>query len=303
MLRSKPVIKLANHPMFSVSSGEVVAHINADFRLAIPVSELYRLFLERHPQERRHIEDLSTKRVIESQSAVELAKSYGTISVSAASKVEDESRLYNELEIAIIKAVGLPHSADGSQPTAYVHFQFLGNPDKFTNPVPNTVEPAFNERFVFPMVTTDQQLRLLQRSKLQLTLIDMKGEELDDANEGLIGEAFIALGDLAEGMSLMEVYNVKNKEGKKVADLQISMRWKNTFRKQRELGPRALSGVEVETLISAFSGGEQNEGVVDYRAFCRFIDPPHEVCICWMLLFFNTLDMTLYFNTLDMTLY
>ena len=39
---------------------------------------------------------------------------------------EDESRLYNELEISILRATSLPLGMDDSAPTAYVHFQFLG---------------------------------------------------------------------------------------------------------------------------------------------------------------------------------
>lgn len=64
----------------------------------------------------------------------------------------------------------------------------LGHPDKLTNPVPGNKDPLFNERFVFPMVTNDQQLRLLLRSRLQVTVVDMNGEEAEDAGEGLIGK-------------------------------------------------------------------------------------------------------------------
>ena len=43
---------------------------------------------------------------------------------------EDESRLYNELEVAILRASSLPLGSDNRPPTAYVHFQFLGNSKK-----------------------------------------------------------------------------------------------------------------------------------------------------------------------------
>ena len=62
-----------------------------------------------------------------------------------------------------------------------------GHPDKLTNPVPNSRDPNFNERFVFPIVTNDQQLRLLLRSRLQVTVVDMHGEEAEDPSDGLIG--------------------------------------------------------------------------------------------------------------------
>jgi hypothetical protein len=153
---------------------------------------MYKLFLERHPNERKQIEDISSQRVLDTHDAIEKAKSLE----GAISKNENESRLYNELELVILKASDLPMSKDGSSPAAYVHFQLLGNPDKFTNPVPNTNNPSFNERFVFPMITNDQQIRLLQRSKLQLNVIDMKGEYAE-VGEGFIGEVFISLSELA----------------------------------------------------------------------------------------------------------
>jgi hypothetical protein len=40
---------------------------------------------------------------------------------------------------------------------------------------------------VFPIVTNDQQLRLLLRSRLQVTVVDMHGEEAEDPSDGLIG--------------------------------------------------------------------------------------------------------------------
>lgn len=273
LLKSKPVLKLKNHPMFSVSTGEALAHINLEMKLALPVSELYRLFLERHPGERARIEEITSKRALESVSALEMAKSIDV--KNAGANDDDNSRLYNELEIVIHKASSLPPSKDGKAPQAYVHFQLLGHPDKFTNPVANTTDPSFNEHFVFPMLTNDQQLRLLQRSKLQLTVIDMKGEE-DDA-EGFIGETIVSLAEVADGHQTSDTFSIKDAVDKKVGELSISIKWKYTFRRQRELGPRSLSGVEVETLISAFSAGEVKEGVVDYMAFCRFIDPPFEV--------------------------
>lgn len=279
LLKSRPHLQLVNHPMLSVKTGQIIANISLDVRLALPVSELYRLFLERHPNERRHIEELSAQRVIEAASHNEQARNLdgGLVSLVSGSGKEDESRLYNELEVLIHRAAGLPLCANGSPPNAYVHFQLLGHPDKLTNPIMNTTSPEFNEKFTFPMVTSDQQLRLLQRSQLQLSLIDMRGEELDLKDEGLIGEVFVKLAALADGSMITDTFNVKNTDGKNVAELFITLKWRHPLKKHRDLGPRALSGVEVETLISAFSPGEMQEGVVDYKAFCRFIDPPSQV--------------------------
>lgn len=261
--------------MLSVQTGQIIANISVDIRLAIPISELYRLFLERHPTERRHIEQLSAQRVVEAASVKELATNLDKARTSVAG--EDESRLYNELDIIIHRAAGLPMSSDGKPPTAYTHFQLLGHPDKFTIAVPNSNDPEFSEKFTFPAVTNDQQLRLMERSKLQVSVIDMKGEELDDKNQGLLGDIFISLAPLTDGSSIMDTFVVKNEHGNKVGELSLTMKWKYPLKKQRELGPRALSGLEVETLITAFCPGDFNEGVVDYQAFSRFADPPKGV--------------------------
>lgn len=182
LLRSKPILKLNNQPLLSVRTGEIVAHLNIEIRLAIPVTELFRLFLQRHPNEKQMIEDMSTRRVLEAAGDMDKAKAMDLVRVGATG--DDETRLYNELEVAILRAISLPMGTDGRPPTAYIHFQFLGHPDKLTNPVPNSKDPNFNEKFTFPMITNDQQLRLLNRSKLQMTVVDMNGEESDDPQEG-----------------------------------------------------------------------------------------------------------------------
>ena len=92
-----------------------------------------------------------------------------------------------------------------------------------------------------------------------------------------IGEIYVPLKELAEGLPIMDIFPLKSSEGKNAGNLQISMRWKHPFRKSRELGPKSLTGIEVETLISAFSAGEMSEGLISYRDFCRFIDPPRDV--------------------------
>ena len=48
LLRARPVISMINAPMISPNTNEIVAYINVDVRLALPISELYRLFLQRY---------------------------------------------------------------------------------------------------------------------------------------------------------------------------------------------------------------------------------------------------------------
>eukprot|EP00606_Chrysophyceae_sp_TOSAG23-5_P000755 GSChrysophyteH2.ASY1.ANO1.454.1 assembled CDS len=277
LLKSKPCIQLHQHPMISVRTGEILAYLDVELRLALPVSELFRLFLERHPNERDFIKETG-KQLMNDATASAARAQHATSDINAAAQ-EDSSRLYNDLEIAIIAAKGIPLSKNGKKPAAYVHFQFLGYPEIITPVVPGTCDPTFNLRWSFPMVTDDSKLRLLRRSKLHLTLLDMNGEEItDDDSEGLVGEVFLNLEEISDGNNFHDVFAVKDSGNNKICDLEIGMRWKHTFRQQRDLGPRALSGVEVETLISAFSSSMGTEGtVVDYRSFCRFVDPPVEV--------------------------
>jgi hypothetical protein len=75
----------------------------------------------------------------------------------------------------------------------------------------------------------------------------------------------------------MDIFPLKSDDGRPAGSLQISMRWKHPFRRSRELGPRSLSATEVESLISTFSAGEMHEGLVSYKDFCRFVDPPRDV--------------------------
>lgn len=270
LLKSKPYVQLNNLPMLSVRTGEIIAHLNAEIRLALPVSELFRLFLERHPSEKRLIQDKSNQRLIDATSTVDKAQR-APADISAAKA--DESRLYNDLEIAILKADGLPITPGTKGPTTYVHFQFLGHPDKFTNPVPESDAPVFNERFSFATITNEQQVRLIRRSKLSLAVIDMNGEEAGADNEGLIGEVHIPLAELAEGQGFQDDFAIKDYEGRSFGTVTVGMRWKYAFHEERDLGPRGLSAIEVESLISAFSARDISEGVIDYRAFVRFVDP------------------------------
>jgi hypothetical protein len=49
----------------------VIATLTFEVRLALPVSELFQLFLERHPTEKRHIEEISTRRALETAAVYE----------------------------------------------------------------------------------------------------------------------------------------------------------------------------------------------------------------------------------------
>ncbi len=56
LLRTKPFIKLVDFPVTSMDRpGELIGHVTLEMRLALPISELYNLFLERNPLEKEAI--------------------------------------------------------------------------------------------------------------------------------------------------------------------------------------------------------------------------------------------------------
>ena len=132
-------------------------------------------------------------------------------------------------------------------------------------------------RFSFATITNEQQVRLMRRSKLSLSVIDMNAEEAGTDNEGLIGDVNIPLAELSEGQGFQDEFSIKDLDGNKLGTITVGARWKYAFREERDLGPRGLSAMEVETVIAAFSARDISEGVVDYRAFCRFMDPDPDV--------------------------
>lgn len=305
LLQSKPILHAVNYPMISTDTGAIVANITVDIRLAMPVFELYRLFLERHPEEEHQIREIAAKRAVATASLMEKAQGINTaLEVLSAVNIEDESRLYNEMDVDIIKVSGIS-SRVGGLPSPYVHFQFLGFPDKFTTPQENTLDPVFNQSFSFPMVTNDQQLRLLRRSQLVFTVIDMKSENTGDDDDvldrsesrvaagnrnGVIGEVNISLSDLVMTASSEEdsdspsslnggiiegSFDIKNPStGQKDGVIDIKIHWRAPLRTSRQLGTRALSGMDVERIISCFSANSENDGLVSYRFFCRMVAPP-----------------------------
>ncbi|CAM9820886.1 unnamed protein product, partial [Laminaria digitata] len=52
LLSSKPRIVLQREPLISTRDGAVVGYVHIEVRMALPVMELYGLFLERRPEEK-----------------------------------------------------------------------------------------------------------------------------------------------------------------------------------------------------------------------------------------------------------
>ena len=205
--------------MVSILSPDVVARVTVEMRFAVPVVEMYKSYLQRHPG----MISLADMNTTGSSSSLSLHKDNIKATTESA-PVDNESRLFNELEITVVRCTSLPMASDHTPPHAYVHFQFLGNPDTFTNPVQarNGQPCEFSEHFVFPMVTYDKQLRLMARSPLLFTVLDLKAEEQDIQDEtGLIGTVPLALKALIEGKTMDGSYPIVSPSGTAAGKLQV----------------------------------------------------------------------------------
>lgn len=220
LLLERPVTRLVNHPMVSILSPDVVARVTVEMRLAVPVAEMYKLFLQRHPG-MLSLTDMKTSSI--SSSSLSLHKDH-TKATTESVPVDNEARLFNELEITVVRCTSVPMASDHNSPHAYVHFQFLGNPDTFTNPIKaRKSQPyEFRELFVFPMVTYDKQLRLMARSPLLFTVLDLKAEEQEIHDEsGLIGTVPLSLKALIEGKTMDGSYPIISPSGTAAGNLQV----------------------------------------------------------------------------------
>ncbi|CAB1116161.1 unnamed protein product [Ectocarpus sp. CCAP 1310/34] len=196
LLSSKPRIILQREPLISTRDGAVVGYVHVEIRMALPVTELYALFLERRPEEKERVEQA---RLMEAK-----ANGYLTPADAAAAArngamnstlhgglglAGDTTRLRNELEVVIIGCRDLPSRAqagkDSVAPAAYVHYQLLGFQDVFTPVVHGLRDPSFRHSTSFPVATDDKLLRFLSRHRLTVTVMDdlANGPGDPDANQ------------------------------------------------------------------------------------------------------------------------
>ena len=110
---------LPKQPLVSVKDGSVIGNLHVEIRLALPVAEVYRLFLRRHPEEKARIERITAQKL---KGGASLAR-----------MMEDSARLQNEIEITVVQVSDLPRRP-GSKlpPVPYVHYQLMGFQDVFT---------------------------------------------------------------------------------------------------------------------------------------------------------------------------
>ncbi|CAM9773902.1 unnamed protein product [Scytosiphon promiscuus] len=312
LLSSKPRIILQREPLISTRDGAVIGYVHVEIRMALPVTELYALFLERRPEEKERVEQA---RLLEAKAHGFLTPADGAGRASDSTihgglriaGREDTTRLRNELEVVIVGCRGLPSRGgtgkNNVSPSAYVHYQLLGFQDVFTPVVHGVRDPSFRHSTSFPVATDDKLLRFLGRHRLAVTVMDdlannnnddengqnsrqddpngsegdaWPGDDESEAREGLIGEALIDLAPLAEGRPVpAEWVTVEDATGRPAGKISVSARWLKPLRTGGDPGPHGLSSEEVEGLMARFS--PEKDGQVNYVAFLRESDPPPAV--------------------------
>ncbi|GMH97812.1 hypothetical protein TrST_g7069 [Triparma strigata] len=269
LLESSPRILLSRLPLISTKDGSIAGYVHLEVRMALPVTELYRLFLDRHPEERSRIEAVARQNL---KSEIVLKPDGTTTTLQAGPSAtslgpREEARLSNELSVTIKSASGLVKRGKTS-PSTYVHYQLLGFPDTFTAVSEFTSEPNYNHKFSFPVVTDPKLLRFLRKYKLVFTVF-----EDDDGGEEsvLFGEAKVSLNSLSSGEDLIETLTLYDNHKHEVGSLSVELRWNSTLKKPADAGPNALTSPEVEEIMSRF--GPDKDGQVNYIDFVRFADP------------------------------
>ncbi|KAG5181255.1 hypothetical protein JKP88DRAFT_241524 [Tribonema minus] len=306
VLNGEPLVSvLKGEPLVSVRDGTVIGRVHVEIRMALPVSELFQLFLERNPEERGRIAAADAQRRLAGAGPLSAA-------ARAAAAPGEAARLQNEIEVVVEGCQGLPRRAglDGALPSAYAHYQLLGFQDVFTPVAPPSAAPAWAHACAFPVCADARLLRFLRGYRLSVTVLDDDGTSDDneslltvhdmnlnsdhlmhsqhrmsdyhqrissrDGAGGLIGEAKLSLAALCDGEDITGTLDLDDEAGCKRGTVRVAVRWRRPLRPGgRDLGPNALTAREVEDLMARFS--PHKDGQVRWVAFLRYADPPPAV--------------------------
>ncbi len=112
-------------PMLSVRDGSIIGTLNVQIKLAVPVTELFQLYLKENPEEKARMERL---RLADRELAEEAAEA---------------ARQENNLEVVVVRAQDL-RTRTGDAPSAYVGYKLLGFQPVASEIVGTSVEPVFD---------------------------------------------------------------------------------------------------------------------------------------------------------------
>mmetsp|Transcript_13726 Transcript_13726/g.42525 ORF Transcript_13726/g.42525 Transcript_13726/m.42525 type:complete len:2018 (+) Transcript_13726:191-6244(+) len=262
LLDSKPTLILDKQPLIAARTGRQAGYVHVEIRLALPVTELYQMFLDRHPDQRATIE----------KAMMETLNQPMVVGES-----DDSARLENEIEVVVHSAVDLPTREGRSKPSPYVHYQFLQFQDAFTPVTRSSCDPTFEHVLSYPMATTTQACALLRTERLTFTVLDFQEENasIGDADDALIGTCEVPLSLLSDGESVFSTATLLNDTGREVGTLRVCVRWKHAFKQARTPDGSALDEKEVNWCLERFS--PRKDGQVDYLSFLHAVDAPPRV--------------------------
>ena len=279
LLESVPKIIHQRLPLISTQSGSIAGYVHIEIRMALPITELYRLFLDRHPEERSRIEAASRSNL---KQELVLTPEGTTANINSTKSgllndlgPREEARLSNELSVTVKSISGLSKRGRRS-PSTYVHYQLLGFQDTFTNVSESSTDPIFDHSVSFPIVTDPKLLRFLRKYKIQFTVFDDKDAGEDDGNADadnadVIGESKVSLAPLGEGEAIDEDLPIHDSNGRQIGKITIEIKWNSPLKRPADAGPNALTAPEVEEIMSRFS--PEKDGQVCYTDFVRFAEP------------------------------
>lgn len=174
-------------------------------------------------------------------------------------------------------------------PSPYVHYQFLGFEDSFTNIVPKDSNPQFdsssNARDHEFKVTVDSNfIRFLAKYVLVFTVFDdtvVSNEQNEQKHDNqfdksilaaVIGMSKVPLIGLVDGNTIGGSFNVVNGQGKICGQISISINWKYPLKVsnyQMHTNFASFSGKDIESLVEGFK--ELNTENVLYQQLVRYI--------------------------------
>ena len=313
LLGSRPTLVHQRMPLIAARGGVArsVGSIHVEVRMAQPVSELFAVFLERHPAEREAIEDRMRQQMLagaalggDAHDPSDLGLSLLPVAGGAKGGVRDsanraqsnraaghaggdatttnnDASLHNELEIIVHSASDLPkRTGNEVLPSPWVHYQLLQFQERFTPHRPQTVAPTWDpDVMAFPLATGNEMMQRLRTERIVFTVLDFRsdGERVGgDGTAGpddlLIGTAELSLMPITEGEPVFERLPVTNDVGRTVGSLRVGARWRHPLRTSRDVGPQALSADELSWILGQYA--PRKDGQVDYLAMLRDVEPP-----------------------------
>ena len=251
-------------PILSVRDGSIIGHLNVRIKLALPVTELFNLYLRENPSERQRVERL---RLADQTVAIDQA---------------EKARQSNYLEVVVVRCTKL-RTRNGRDPAAYVGYKLFSFQDCVTEIADEGCEPTFDAQQALPLTIDQKLMRALRKEQLEMTVFD----DLDSGDEP-IGMASIPLTALAAGEPVVGPYDLRSPSGSFAGQVHVSIRWRIPLQTAGGISgstqaERELTGHQVRYLERRFESKRSGNGdtvsgqFVGYRHFLQYVVPRAEL--------------------------